>query len=262
MRMRGTDKFIRLFFPLRCPVCDRPVAGLKRDSCPGCEERFIPVMRPRCAQCSKPLPEDEEGLCADCAQTKHAYDKGVALYSYRSVADSLYRFKYMGRQEYAHFYASRFCARYGAAIRALSPDAIVPVPAHKKREQKRGYNQAALFAREIGRRLRIPVREDLVRRTLPTAPQKELGVTERRNNLKNAFLLARNDVKLKTIIVVDDIYTTGATIDAVAHIFRQCGVRRIYFATIAIGGSQEPEQGNRKEQGNERKKLRTLRQDV
>ena len=70
MRVRGTDKFIRLFFPLRCPVCDRPVAGLKRDSCPGCEERFVPVMRPRCAQCSKPLPEDEEGLCADCAEVE------------------------------------------------------------------------------------------------------------------------------------------------------------------------------------------------
>ena len=232
-----SQKGLRLFFPVRCPVCDRPVPGMKADCCRKCEASLRFVEGRRCEKCSKRIHEEDATLCDDCAQTEHAYDKGVALYPYRFVAESLYRLKYMGRREYARFYAERFCARYGAQLKALQPDALVPVPSHVHREQKRGYNQAALFAHAIGTRLNIPVREDLIRRVKPTAPQKELGATERRNNLKNAFLLAQNDVKLKTIVVVDDIYTTGATMDAVAHIFRTCGVRRIYFATIAIGGS-------------------------
>lgn len=237
MLLQEKNSIIRIFFPARCPVCDAPVAGMRRKACIPCDQTLKEVSGPRCAVCSKPLASGEKSLCGDCEKAEHAYDFGMALYPYRSIADSLYRFKYMGRQEYARFYAERFCALHGAEFLALKPDAIVPVPAHKKREQKRGYNQAALLAREIGRILKVPVREDLVKRVLPTKPQKELKAVERRNNLKNAFLLARNDVKLKTIVVVDDIYTTGATIDAVAHIFRQCGVRRIYFATIAIGGS-------------------------
>ena len=81
----------------------------------------------------------------------------------------------------------------------------------------------------------IPVRADLIERTVKTAPMKDLSAAERQNNLKKAFKILRNDVKLNTIIIIDDIYTTGSTIDAMSREFRKAGVGRIYFITLAIG---------------------------
>ena len=103
------------------------------------------------------------------------------------------------------------------------------------KERVRGYNQAEVLAKEIGKRLDIPVRTNIVKRTRNTVPMKKLDEKARRNNLKKAFKVALNDVKLKSIIIIDDIYTTGSTIDEIAHEFRQVGVEKIYFCTLAIG---------------------------
>ena len=83
--------------------------------------------------------------------------------------------------------------------------------------------------------MNIPVIEDLIIRVRRTAPMKDLPLTERQNNLKRAFKICRNDVKLDTVIIIDDIYTTGSTIDAMSYELRRAGVKRIYFVTLAIG---------------------------
>ena len=120
-------------------------------------------------------------------------------------------------------------------LRNLHPDALVPVPMYAAKQRKRGYNQAEVLARAIGRRLEIPVEARVISRIRNTVPMKQLSEAERRNNLKRAFNIARNDVKLLTIIVVDDIYTTGSTIDEISREFRRAGVKRIYFLSLAIG---------------------------
>ena len=114
-------------------------------------------------------------------------------------------------------------------------DAIIPVPLHYKRMRQRGYNQAKLFAEALGKAWNIPVKHRLVVRHKNTQPLKQLNPAQRQNNLKKAFKLAQNDVKLKTIIIVDDIYTTGSTIDSVARVFLQAGVHKVFFVTLAIG---------------------------
>lgn len=101
--------------------------------------------------------------------------------------------------------------------------------------EKRGYNQAALLAAELGKQLDIPVLTGFVERTRNTRPQKELEGAKRQNNLKKAFKIVQNDVKLNTIVIIDDIYTTGSTIDAVAQACREAGVKHVYFAALAIG---------------------------
>lgn len=154
---------------------------------------------------------------------------------YQSVAGSLYRFKYAGRQEYARFYAEAIVEKLGEAIRAWKSDALVPVPIHRTRRRERGYNQAELLAREIGRRMDIPVDSHVIRRVKKTLPQKQLDDAERQNNLKRAFKIERNDVKLERVIIVDDIYTTGSTIDACAAELKRAGVEKVYFITAAIG---------------------------
>ena len=120
-------------------------------------------------------------------------------------------------------------------IAGCHADALVPVPIHKSRRYQRGYNQAEVLARELSVLTGIPLVTNLILRVHKTVPMKDLSVRERQNNLKKAFKICRNDVKLSTIIIIDDIYTTGSTIDAMSYELRKAGVERIYFMSLAIG---------------------------
>lgn len=228
-----------LLFPLRCPVCDMPVEPAGGRICAVCEGRFRAVREPRCPKCGKQLQREETEFCYDCRCRRHIYDRGVALYTYPSCREAIYRLKYAGRQEYAVYFGREMARGLGARILSWCPDALVPVPLHPAREKRRGYNQAALLARSLGEALRIPVLEGYIARTKNTRAQKELEGGSRQNNLKKAFKIIQNDVKLDTIVIIDDIYTTGSTMDAVALECREAGVRKIYYATLAIGMGKE-----------------------
>ncbi|HJA32581.1 MAG TPA: ComF family protein [Candidatus Eisenbergiella pullicola] len=224
-----------LLFPRRCPVCDRPVKPAGDLICAECRPKLKYVRQPLCMKCGKQLADSQQEYCADCAHKKHVYDRGISLYQYRSVQNAIYRFKYGGRREYAEFLGGEMAARLGPQILAWKPDALIPVPLHEKRLQKRGYNQAGLLAEEIGRRLGICVLSDWIGREKNTVPLKQLDVPERQNNLKKAFKIRRDDVKLNTIVIIDDIYTTGSTVDEIAAECRRKGVRAIYFAALSAG---------------------------
>ena len=162
-------------------------------------------------------------------------NKRVIVFEYPVIRESLYRFKYRGRAEYAAYYARKACELHGKRIMELHADAIVPVPIHKSRFRKRGYNQAKELARELSALTGIPVCNDLIKRVKSTKALKTMDVRERQNNLKKAFLIIQNDVKLKTIIVVDDIYTTGSTLDAIAAVCKAAGIEYVYSLTVAVG---------------------------
>ena len=224
-----------LIYPRRCPVCDKAVKPFGSLICEECTKKIKYVKAPYCQKCGKELRDKRALFCHDCAHKEHKYERGMALFSYPSVADSIYRFKYQGRQEYAAYYAQRMARVLGEKILSLHPDALVPVPIHSSKKRVRGYNQAEVLAKELGRILNIPVETKLIKRVRKTVPMKELSVGERQNNLKKAFKICHNDVKLITIVIIDDIYTTGSTIDAMAYELRQAGIKHIYFAALAIG---------------------------
>ncbi len=224
-----------MVYPRRCPVCDKAVKPFGSLVCEACKEEFEYIGAPFCMKCGKTLKEEGTEYCGDCMRHRHLFDSGRALYAYKSLSDSIYRFKYKGRQEYAAYYAVCMRERLGGWIRQCRADALVPVPIHASKRRARGYNQAESLAREIGREMGIPVESNLIVRVRKTAPMKDLSVAERQNNLKRAFKICRNDVKLNTIIIVDDIYTTGSTIDAMSYELRGAGVKRIYFLALAIG---------------------------
>ena len=224
-----------LIYPRRCPVCDRAVSPFGSLVCETCKEAFEYVKEPYCMKCGKKLEEEGTEYCHDCMQHRHLFDRGRALCSYRSISDSIYRFKYKGRQEYAAYYAVCMEQSLGNWIRRCRPNALVPVPIHTSKRRARGYNQAEVLAKELGKRLGIPVETNLIKRVRKTVPMKELSVYNRQNNLKRAFKICHNDVKLSTIVIIDDIYTTGSTIDAMSYELRRAGVKRIYFVTLAIG---------------------------
>ena len=224
-----------LLFPKRCPVCDKIIPGFRREICADCVGKPKPVKEPWCCLCGKPVKTSEEEYCYDCSRRKHCFTRGRSVFTYDSMAASLYRFKYGGRQEYGAYYGQAAAELLQKEKELRRADALIPVPLHKTRLRKRGYNQAAVFARELGKAWKIPVYEDLVIRCRNTQPLKMLNPSQRQNNLKKAFKIAQNDVKLNTIIIIDDIYTTGSTIDAVSAVFLQAGVHTVYFVTLAAG---------------------------
>jgi ComF family protein len=229
------SKIIDLIYPRRCPVCDDVIPVGEGLICNDCRIRPRYITEPRCRKCGRRLSDDAQFLCKDCKAREHFYDYGYALYDYQSMRMSIYRFKYLGRSEYAKFYARDIYDKLGSEIRGFGADSIIPIPIHPARLYERGYNQAEEVAVELSRLFCIPVYTDIVKRVKKTVPQKELNPIERQNNLKKAFNIGSDVVKLNKTILIDDIYTTGSTIDAVALELKRHGVGNVFFVTLCIG---------------------------
>ncbi|MCR4586530.1 MAG: ComF family protein [Lachnospiraceae bacterium] len=224
-----------LLFPPRCVLCDEVISPDEGGCCAECRPKLKYIDDPWCLKCGAPIADEGESYCASCKIRGHLFTAGRALYEYPSVRTSIYRFKYSGRAEYAEFYGREMALKLKNQLEKWKPDGLIPIPLYKGRERLRGYNQAERLARAIGRYCAVPVFDRLVFRRHKTRPMKELNVKERQNNLKGAFIIPQDVVKLNRIVLVDDIYTTGATMDSVAGLLLEKGVREVYTLTLAIG---------------------------
>ena len=227
------SKTANLLFPGRCTICDK-VIGTDRGICSMCEPMVQTLSGDVCMRCGKRI-NDGKVYCYDCMRRSHEFERNFSVFAYPVIKDSLYRFKYQGRAEYAAYYAKQAVLLHGRRLEELNADALVPIPLHRFRQRKRGYNQSEELAKELSKRICVPVENGLIKRIKSTKALKTLDIWERQNNLKRAFLIMQNDVKLKTIILVDDIYTTGATIDAAAQVCKAAGIEKVYSLTVAVG---------------------------
>lgn len=224
-------------YPNRCPVCGKVLYDT--DICPGCRKKLKYVTQPACFSCGKPLDDGSLEYCADCRKGRHEFRQGKAVFCYQGqVRGMLYRYKYGNRRDYTEFFAKEAARLYAGWIRRQAIELIVPVPLSAKKMRKRGYNQAEIFAKRLAELVGLPCGGRLLVRTRDTAPQKQLSAQERKNNLKNAFKIRENIVNLKRVLLVDDIYTTGSTIDAASLALKQAGVKEVYFLCISIGQGQ------------------------
>ncbi|MCR4618643.1 MAG: ComF family protein [Lachnospiraceae bacterium] len=240
MNFEGLKKtgniLLDFIFPRRCPYCDGIVTPLGEKIHAQCIEKLKLLTPPYCMKCGKKLMLNTDSkYCEQCMEGGHRFIRGRCLYDYKSVAPSIYRFKYGGRAEYAQYYGEETAEYLGEFIKKISPDALIPIPIHRRRYAKRGYNQAYLFAKEISKHTGIPVMDKVLHRKRNTVPLKMLSPKERQKNLKNAFIVGQNSVKLKTIILIDDIYTTGATMDEAARALQTSGIPDVYFVALAGG---------------------------
>lgn len=221
--------------PNNCPFCDDIIYD-ETSVCSKCTDKIKYVHHPKCFRCGKPLDAEEREYCFDCDNKHHLYERGLASFVYDDmVKKSIYRFKYENRKQYAKGYAALIAGEYKEEIRRWGCDTIIPVPIHSKKLVSRGYNQSELLARHLSKSLEIPMDSSLLARTVDTIPQKELSVSMRRTNVENAFKITQNVVKYKKVILVDDIYTTGSTIDACAGALLNYGVEKVYFISLSIG---------------------------
>ncbi len=239
---------MELLYPRKCVFCGSSIpmksyVGIMQKKsydllCGDCRKNITDVYieEPYCFKCGKQLDSMTREYCSDCKRLSHTYDRGLSVFKYHNnVKEAIYRFKYKDCRCYGRFFGEQMAERYKEIIKKWQPDAIVPVPIHKTRMRKRGYNQAELIGRALSDMLNIPMDTGALLRTGKTEPQKKLSKEIRIKNVENAFKVSINVVRYSKIILVDDIYTTGATINACARVLKQAGVQEVYFISICIG---------------------------
>jgi ComF family protein len=225
-----------IIFPRRCPVCDEILMGCDGWIHEGCKRKIEYVKEPFCMKCGKSVRLERREYCHDCLNKKHYFDRGVSAFIYeKEMKKSIYRFKYKNRREYGEFYVNEILSRTKDIICSWNPEVIIPIPLHKRKMIQRGYNQAEIIGKGISRELGINMEKGLVRRINETLPQKGLSVSERKKNLEKAFKIHSDIVKYNKILLVDDIYTTGSTMDACGKALKEKGVAEVYFVTLSIG---------------------------
>ena len=174
---------------------------------------------------------EEEEYCRDCKAAPGAFDQGRGIFLYDDrMKYSIMKYKYFGCREYSRFYG-RALYLYGRDQLALwKPDVIVPVPLHWRKLRKRGFNQAELLAEELAKSAGIPVDVSLLKKSRATRSQKKLDAAGRKKNLKKAFQVVGNPSGMR-ILLIDDVYTTGSTMDVLAKLLLEKGASHVYFLT-------------------------------
>ena len=206
-----------------------------------CEVRVrkLETNEPKCMKCGKPFRYKEQEYCHDCMHTQHYFDRGAAVWLHKEPVNfSIYQFKYHNQRIFGKYYAAEMVKKYRNTLLKWKPDIIVPIPLHCRKLRKRGYNQSALVAKELGEYLGIAVDTKGFRRVRGTVPQKGLAPAKRRMNLGGAFSVSgylRTAMKGKTVLLIDDIYTTGSTMDEAARTLKREGSEKVFYLTISIG---------------------------
>lgn len=231
--------FLDMLYPRRCPICDQIVMPKGQFICKGCFGKLSFIRQPVCKKCGKEVLSDTIEYCLDCTRHKRSFEYGIALLHYEKWAKhSMAQIKYKNKRQYMDFYIEAISRRHKSQILQMNADVLIPVPIHPSRRRQRGFNQAELLAVGLGRKLGIPVSANMLIRNKNTVPQKQLNPGERLKNLGQAFEMGQKPSGIEAVILVDDIYTTGSTIEACTRMLKQMGVKRVYFISICIGGEQ------------------------
>ncbi len=225
-----------LLYPPRCPICDKVMDVRFPGICSSCRKKISYASEPKCKKCGKKLLLDREEYCFDCRSYSHEFTQARGSWLYKDpVRAAVYRFKNSNRRDYAAVFAEEMIRINTAWLRTLKVDFILPVPLSRKKRRIRGYNQAELLAVEIGKRLDLPVKKKLLQKIKETDQQKSLSRKKRQENLKDAFQIEEKLSFGASVLVIDDVYTTGSTADAVALALKEAGAKEVYILCLCIG---------------------------
>lgn len=226
-----------LIYPDRCAICGEVCAPREGFCHEACRNKPRLIHEPVCKRCGAPLSDSDIEYCLRCETQAYSFDLGMALWVYDDITrKSISFFKFKNYRDNAKYYTDCMAKELGQRILAVKPDMLVPVPIHKSKRRERGYNQAELLAEGLSKALSVPVAEDILFRNKKTVPQKELSAAERLRNLSDAFYCDMERLerypKHNSIMLIDDIYTTGSTMEACTGILKQAGVKKVYFAVL------------------------------
>ena len=228
------DPFLSLLYPPRCLVCKTlGASGL----CFTCAGLIAPVAAPFCAVCGHTLSDDR---CANCAAQTPAFRRCRSLGIYDGVLRSaIHQFKYRDRPQLAgplgHLLAE-YARAQASDLNGLRFDALLPVPMHSVRHRIRGYNQSERLARVLGDAIGLLLLTQVLVRVRPTRPQVGLTADARRTNLRGAFVVKQPDLVYgKTLLLIDDVVTTGSSLHECAAMLNAAGAKAVYALTLAAG---------------------------
>ena len=205
--------------PANCVLCGR--AGKNgRDLCHDCAAE-LPYLKAACRRCAIPLPQ--AGICGQCQQSSPSFDAAYAVFDYQPpLAQLIQGLKFNGKLYNARLLGGLMAEHFGQIDIGL-PELIIPVPLHSARLRERGFNQALELARPLARAFDLPLSWDSCRRTRSTTPQTGLDARTRRKNLKGAFEMVK-PVAARHVAIVDDVMTTGSTVEMFAQALKRAGV--------------------------------------
>jgi competence protein ComFC len=230
-------KLIGLLYPkrIKCCVCGRDA---KEAVCSTCLSQLEYIEGRVCLKCGKGIDDEyDANICPDCKRADKNFDMAFSCFEYKDMGKTIiHKLKYENCKEVAQTLGRLMIQKI--AEESINLDAIVPVPIHKSKELKRGFNQAQLIAEEIAASVGLPL-WDCIIRTKVTTDQFKLDKVNRNLNVHNAFCinLLYNNVKYENVLLVDDVYTTGSTVDECSRILKQQGAKRIFVITAATGSN-------------------------
>ena len=233
---------------LYCICCHRFVdESMPYSLCSTCLSKLRWANSRTCDKCGKILGDHNPmSICYSCREHGHSFDRGYTCAEYGMYEkEIIFNLKYRHKTHIAPIIAEIMHDRMDAVVMEEYPDVIIPVPMHVNKERRRGFNQAALIAKAFARLEGMEYRGDLVLRSKSTRVMKRLSPEERLNNVRSAFELyegTRRYISGKNICVVDDIYTTGATVDSMARLLKGTGATRVDVMTFAAGADMIKEE--------------------
>lgn len=245
MSLQLQQRLLPVLFPRHCPVCQKLVfyGEFIHEEC---RRELSFIQSPVCMCCGKPVSSSTYEYCYDCRIFPKSFQHGISLFLYNEKTRPLMSaFKYKNRRVLADFFNWELCQHHLPRLEHLGVDAVVPVPIHKNKYKKRGYNQASLLSSRIALTLNLSHYPDMLIRYVDTLPQKQFNPQARLNNLKKAFrfnsrydTLVHENTSL-SVLLVDDIYTSGATMEACSRILLKAGIAKVYILSICIGISRD-----------------------
>ncbi len=226
-----------ILYPKHCPVCLDILPPGKKLICDPCRKKIAYVKEPYCLKCGRPMTQEWEEYCQNCKKRFPSFERGLvwAQYSSKAIRTMLSQVKYHEDPQLLDFPCLDFAERCKDMVAGFHAECLIPVPVHKSRLKERGYNQAEEIADRLGKVLHLPVDPSYLIREKKTAAQKTLNDYERILNLQKVFRVDGPRAKYETVILVDDILTTGATAEACTWVLKSAGVKKVYFMALAAG---------------------------
>ncbi len=238
MKETGLIKALReLLYPLKCALCGEALDAQEKGVCRRCYEGRGLILENFCRRCGKHLYRDEI-YCWDCGRFSHEFEAGHALFPYAEVKDAIWAMKYKREKWRAIGLAELMAWLFEEEVRQWGVEAIAFVPQHPLALGKKGYNPPEAAARHLAKRWELPLLTGVLAARYKSQSQKELFAEDRKKNLKNIFF-CKEKLSFRRILLIDDVYTTGATMDACSLLLKEQGAERVYFLTMAIGSFHE-----------------------
>ncbi len=232
-------RILDFFLPASCTYCRDPIAdsGIAR-FCAQCWSEFSPVPGPVCPSCGRPFGSPEtlahspDHECLACRTNPPHFDQALAAGLFEGpLREAIHVYKYRSVRSLGKPLAAWMAEHVTMTARL---DLVVPVPLHKKRLRHRGFNQALLLAHGVSERFSVPLHYDNLVRLRSTRPQVELSGRERAENVRGAFGMVRpSEVGDKRILLIDDVFTTGATMNECAKVLKDAGAASVTVLTLA-----------------------------